>query len=397
MTYVKMETTRSILIVAGEPSGDRHTAKLVEEIRKCDPETYWEFFGAAGPLMRGVGVEPVVAADELSIVGVAEIGRALPMFLSAYRKLVDSAIVRKPQVAILVDFPEFNLKLAKSLKKRGFTVVYYISPQLWAWRRYRIRTIKRHVDLLLTILPFEKDWYARRGVRHVEYVGNPLAAEVHPNGGRGDFCERHGLDPARPMIALLPGSRRKEFVRILPVLIGAAELLYADDTRRQFVIPIAHERHLSDVNEIIENSRSKYASMPDTLKVVVEETYDALNAADAAAVTSGTATLETGIIGTPMVIVYATSGLNYALLRPLISVEHYGLINLIAGRKVAKELIQRELSPQSVAAELSRLLDPDHNAAVRDELRAAGEKLGSGGASRRAAEAILKLIGPAGR
>lgn len=385
------------MIVAGEPSGDRHAAKLVEEIREYAPERHWDFFGAAGPMMRRVGVEPVVAADELSIVGVAEIGRALPMFLRAYRKLVDSAVARKPQVVILVDFPEFNLKLAKSLKKRGFKVVYYISPQLWAWRRYRIRTIKRHVDLLLTILPFEKDWYARRGVGNVEYVGNPLAAEVHPDGGRGDLCERHGLDPARPIIALLPGSRRKEIVRILPVLIGAAKLLYADDASRQFVIPIAHERHLSDVSEIIDSARDKSHQIPDTLKVVVDETYDALNAADSAAVTSGTATLETGIIGTPMVIVYATSGLNYVLLRPLISVEHYGLINLIAGKKVAKELIQRELSPQSVAAELSRLLDPEHNAAARDELRAAAEKLGSGGASRRAAEAILKLIGPDGR
>ncbi len=385
------------MIVAGEPSGDRHAAKLVEEIREYAPERHWDFFGAAGPMMRRVGVEPVVAADELSIVGVAEIGRALPMFVRAYRKLVDSAVARKPQVVILVDFPEFNLKLAKSLKKRGFKVVYYISPQLWAWRRYRIRTIKRHVDLLLTILPFEKDWYARRGVGNVEYVGNPLAAEVHPDSGRGELCERHGLDPARPIIALLPGSRRKEIVRILPVLIGAAALLYADDSSRQFVVPIAHERHLSDVNKIIYSARDKSPPMPDTLKVVVDETYDALNAADAAAVTSGTATLETGIIGTPMVIVYATSGLNYVLLRPLISVEHYGLINLIAGKKVAKELIQRELSPQSVAAELSRLLDPEHNAAARDELRAAAEKLGSGGASRRAAEAILNLIGPAGR
>lgn len=385
------------MIVAGEPSGDRHAAKLVEEIREYVPERHWDFFGAAGPMMRRVGVEPVVAADELSIVGVAEIGRALPMFLRAYRKLVDSAVARKPQVVILVDFPEFNLKLAKSLKKRGFKVVYYISPQLWAWRRYRIRTIKRHVDLLLTILPFEKDWYARRGVGNVEYVGNPLAAEVHPNSGRGEICERHGLDPTRPIVALLPGSRRKEIVRILPVLIGAAKLLYADDASRQFVIPIAHERHLSDVNEIIDRARDKSHQIPDTLKVVVDETYDALNAADAAAVTSGTATLETGIIGTPMVIVYATSGLNYVLLRPLISVEHYGLINLIAGKKVAKELIQRELSPRIVAAELSRLLDPEHNAAARDELRAAAEKLGSGGASRRAAEAILKLIGPAGR
>ncbi|MBX7055703.1 MAG: lipid-A-disaccharide synthase [Pyrinomonadaceae bacterium] len=387
-----METTRSVMIVAGEPSGDRHAAKLVEEIRNCDPDTRWDFFGAAGPMMRDVGVEPVVAADELSIVGVAEIGRALPMFLSAFRKLVDSAAERDPQVVILVDFPEFNLKLAKSLKKRGFTVVYYISPQLWAWRRYRIRTIRRHVDLLLTILPFEKAWYAERGVDHVEYIGNPLATEVHPKLDRSEFCLKHSLDPARPIIALLPGSRRKEIVRVLPVLIAAAAKLFIDDNRRQFVIPIAHERHRADVEEILDNAVIKLALRPDTFRVVADETYDALHAADAAAVTSGTATLETGIIGTPMVIVYATSGLNYVLLRPLISVEHYGLINLIAGRKVAKELIQGGLSADNVAAELSRLLDPSENAKTRDELRAAAERLGSGGASRRAAEAVLRLV-----
>lgn len=387
-----METTRSILIVAGEPSGDRHAARLVESIRNLDTAKTRDFFGAAGPMMRSVGVEPVVAADELSIVGVAEIGRALPMFVSAYRQLLHAAEARKPSIVILVDFPEFNLKLARSLKKRGFTVVYYISPQLWAWRKYRIRTIKRHVDLLLTILPFEGKWYAERGVEHVKYVGNPLATEVHPFLSRKEFCSKHSLETTRPIIALLPGSRRKEIVRVLPVLIETASRLSAEDHERQFVIPIAHERHLSDVNSRIANAKKNGVTLPDNLRIVIDETYDALSAADVAAVTSGTATLEAGIIGTPMVIVYATSSLNYLLLKPLISVEHYGLINLIAGKKVARELIQGHFSPASTAAELCRLLEPKENAKVREELRAAADELGSGGASERAAAAIIELV-----
>ena len=378
------------MIVAGEASGDAHAARLVDALIATEPETEFEFFGSAGPKMRDAGVDAVVQSDDLSVVGVAEIAGALPMFLRSLRDLKAAATKRKPDVIVLVDFPDFNLKLAKWLKTQGFKVVYYISPQLWAWRKYRVSAIRKYVDLLMTILPFEKDWYAKHGVDHVEYVGNPLANEVHAGMSKEEFCKNIGLDVTKPVIALLPGSRHKEIVRILPILLDSAAEMSRQQPDLQFVIAIAKGRNRADVDKSI----SQASHLPGKLKIVENETYNVLASSDAAAVTSGTATLETGILGTPMAIVYATSALNYALLKPLISVEHYGLINLIAGKKVAKELIQNDFSPATVSAELFRLLTPAINADVREDLCVAREKLGSGGASKRAAAAILKLLGP---
>ncbi|HEX2640824.1 MAG TPA: lipid-A-disaccharide synthase [Pyrinomonadaceae bacterium] len=378
--------SRQIMIVSGEASGDLHAAKLVRAIRECEPDTNFQFFGSAGPNMREAGVEPVVYADNLSIVGLPEIGRALPMFLRAYQNLKRAAIERRADVVILVDFPDFNLKLAKSLKKKGLTVIYYISPQLWAWRKYRKRTIKKYVDLLITILPFEKDWYAGEGITHVEYVGSPLAREVVPNSSSCDFRHRHKIKADTPLVSLLPGSRHKEIVRILPVMLDAAAELKKQTEELEFIVAIGSDKHSDDVRSIIA-SRSN-----EGLRVISGETYDVLNASDAAAITSGTATLEAGIIGTPMAIVYKTSPLNYKLLRPLISVEHFGLINLIAGERVANEFIQDDFTPRTLSDELRRLLDPEENSHVRSKLRAATDKLGHGGASKRAAESIFELL-----
>jgi len=372
-----------VMIVAGEASGDAHAARLVAALNERCPDA--EFFGSAGPRMRDRGVEAVVEADALSIVGLAEIGRALPMFLKAMRKLRIAADERRPDIAILVDFPDFNLKLARHLKRAGIKVVYYISPQLWAWRRYRISIIRKYVDLLLTILPFEKDWYAARGVEHVEYVGNPLVNDVRASATRADFCRDHGLHPQRPLVALLPGSRQKEIARILPILLKGARLLRRDFPDVQFIIPLADDRHARSVAKTMDESETN-------ARVVTGETYDALAASDAAAVTSGTATLEAGILGTPMVVVYKTSAVNYKLLEPMIDVPHYGLINLIAGERLATELIQSDLTAEKLSGELARLLDPKTNASMRTRLAETAAKLGQGGASKRAADAILKLL-----
>jgi lipid-A-disaccharide synthase len=372
-----------LMIVAGEASGDAHAARLVTAILEQQPEA--EFFGSAGPLMRSVGVEPVVEADSLSIVGLAEIGRALPMFLKAMRKLRSTAAEREPAAAVLVDFPDFNLKLARHLSRAGIKVIYYISPQLWAWRKYRISIIRKYVDLLITILPFEKEWYAAQGVEHVEYVGNPLAREIQASRDREQFCIDHALDPGRPLVSLLPGSRQKEIARILPVMLDAAALLLRSKPDTQFIFALADEKHWGWVNSVITRS-GLY------VRVVKGETYDALAASDAAAVTSGTATLEAGILGTPMVVVYKTSAVNYKLLEPMIDVPHYGLINLIAGERLATELIQNDLTAERLSGELTRLLDPEINAAMRVRLAATAAKLGRGGASKRAAAAILKLL-----
>ncbi len=380
-----------LMIVAGEASGDGHGAKLVRALRAAAPDVNFEFFGAAVKQLRSSGVDAVVEADALSIVGLLEIGLALPVFLRAFRDLKKAAVERKADAVILVDFPDFNLKLAKSLKKKGLKVFYYISPQLWAWRKYRIRTIKKYVDLVIAILPFEKDWYQEHGVSHVEYVGNPLAMEVHANLSKEDFCRKYDLEPNQQIVSLLPGSRHKEIIRILPVMLESAALISAKLPQTQFVIALASNQDQAAVHKAISKTNGREL-IPPKFKIIENETYDALNASDAAAVTSGTATLEAGIIGTPMAIVYKTSKINYALFEPLISVEHYGLINLIAGERVAKELIQAEFTAESLASEILRLLEPEENALTRKRLKNASDKLGHGGASKRAAEAILRVI-----
>src|SRR5437764_863307 len=224
-----------ILIVAGEASGDAHAASLVRALRQASPETQFEFFGSTGIRMREAGVDSIVKADELAILGLWEVGRALPKFWRAFGELKRAAEKRKPAAAILVDWPDFNLRLARWLHRRGIPVIYYISPQLWAWRSYRARTIERDVDLLLSILPFEKEWYNARGITRVEYVGHPLADVVHPRFDREEFCRQNDLDPSHPIVALLPGSRHKELVRILPPMLGAILPLQQQRPDAQFV------------------------------------------------------------------------------------------------------------------------------------------------------------------
>ncbi len=374
---------RQIMIVVGEASGDAHAAKLVTRMRELAPNL--RFFGSTGEKMRAVEVETIVKADDLAIVGVLEIGRALPMFWNTFQKLKKCAIERKPDAVILVDFPDFNLKLAKFLKKQGIKVIYYISPQLWAWRKYRVKTIRDSVDLLLTILPFEKNWYAAQGIHHVEFVGNPLAGEIKIETSKVEFCQKHNLNIDKPIITLLPGSRSKEVSRILPVLLETANLMSQQNNDLQFIVAMASNRKIAE----FEMAKREVGDLPMNLKVVQNETWDAINASDVAAVTSGTATLETAIIGTPLAIVYKSTKLNYLLLRPLIDVPHFGLINLIAEERLAQELIQDEFTKETLSAELFRLLDLQTNKAMRKRLSEVTETLGQGGTAKRAAEIIL--------
>lgn len=380
------------MIVAGESSGDSHAAKLVGAMRKLSPEVNFEFFGAAGRKMREAGVETIVEADQFGIIGVPEVVKALPMFWRVFKLLRNEAIAKRPDVVVLVDFPEFNMKFAKALHQNGLKVVYYISPQLWAWRKYRAKAIEKYVDVLLTILPFEKDWYADRGINNVEFVGNPLAGEVRPKLSKAEFCKKHSLDPQKPIVALLAGSRRKEVARILPILIETASKMAEKDPSLQFVNALASSRDNEEVENLIETLKRKGIVIPEDFISVIDETYETLNAADVAAVTSGTATLETAIIGTPLAVVYKSSNFNWFAIRPLISVEHFGLVNLIAQQRLAKEFIQFDLTANSLSEELVRLLDPDVNQNMRTELARISSSLGEGGASTLAAEAILKIL-----
>ncbi len=379
------------MMVAGEASGDAHAASLARALRERASQVEFEFFGSTGQQMREVGVESVVRADELAIMGIVEVGRVLPKFWRAFRELKRAAIERRPDVVILVDWPEFNLRLARALHRKGLKVIYYISPQLWAWRSYRLRNIRRDIDLLLCILPFEPEWYAARGYNQVEFVGHPLAGEVRARYGREEFCARHGLDAARPIIALLPGSRHKELERILPPMLDAVEAISQKHTAIQFVLALAPNRPIEEAEEIIRLKRAE-SKLTGELHLVQHETREALAAADVAAVASGTATLEAALLSTPLVIVYKESAINWHTLGRLINAEHFGLVNLIAGERMVTELMQQDLTGEKLSGELLCLLDTERNQSMRARLHETAAKLGSGGASERAAEVILKFL-----
>jgi lipid-A-disaccharide synthase len=386
------ETFR-LMIVAGEPSGDAHAATLARAFCEQSPHAAFELYGSTGPMMRAAGVETIIKSDELSILGLVEIAGALPRFWKAYRALRKAALTRRPDAVILVDWPDFNLRLARTLHKRGLRIIYYISPQLWAWRSYRVRNIRRDVDLLLGILPFEPSWYEERGVTHVEFVGHPLTGEVHPRYGREEFCRRHQLDESRPIIALLPGSRRKELERILPPMLDAATIVSRTRPEVQFVLTLAPSRTATEAMEIIGRAVERGVRLqPDSLRIAQHETREALAASDAATVASGTATLEAALVATPMVIVYKESPLNWHTLGRLINAEHFGLVNLIAGERLVPELMQDDFTGERLAKELLALLDEERNREARAELSRVTARLGAGRASRRAAESIVRAL-----
>ena len=367
------------MIVAGEPSGDAHAAALVRALRERGE---LDLFGATGPLMREAGVETVVNSDELAIMGIVEVGRVFSKFLKAFRKLKAAAIERSPDAVVLVDWPEFNLRLASSLHRRGLKVIYYISPQLWAWRSGRVRRIERDVDLLLSILPFEVEWYKAHNVDHVEFVGHPLSGEVKARYGREEFCRRNDLNPSRPIVSFLPGSRIKELQRILPPMLDAVVLLRQARPEIQPVVVLAPSRTVSEAAEIVSGN----------VKLIEQQTREALAASDAAAICSGTATLEAALLETPMVVVYKESPINWHTLGRLITVPHYGLVNLVAGREIAKELMQDQLIGENLAQEILKLLEPETNKAMRATLGDVAHKLGDPGASQRAAELIIEFL-----
>lgn len=372
-----------LLIVAGESSGDSHAADLVSDLRERSDGVDLEVFGATGPAMRAVGVETIVRADDFSVVGVLEILVALPRFLSAFRNLLRSARERKPDAVILVDFPEFNMKLAKRLRGLGIPVIYFISPQLWAWRSYRLRGIKRDVEMLLTIFPFERSWYEGRDYHGAFYVGNPTAGKISPSSR---------LDSESSQIALLPGSRRTEIRRILPVMLEASEILLKRTPGAMFRIPAASEIADVEIKSILGEFLKERVELRDAYSVERDSFLEIVGDSNVAAVASGTATLETALIGTPLVVVYRSSWLNYILLRPLISVPFFSLVNLIAGNNVATELIQGDFTAGRLADEIESLMDTERNREFRGELAGIRAKLAEPDNGMNAADRILSFL-----
>jgi len=421
------------MIVAGEASGDKHGASLARALQSLDPQINYELFGSGGEEMRAAGVETLVDAREVGIIGIPEITRAIGKLYRAYRTLLAAARARRPSAVVLIDWPDFNMRLAKKLHREGFKIIYYISPQVWAWRRRRIRALRRDVDRMLVILPFEEEFYGRAGLE-ARYVGHPLAEAVRATASRDEFCGRHGLDPARPIFALLPGSRQKEIHYHLPVMLDAAARLrsarlpvdgFSRNTNLvgrsqtsdlgfqmsnaqlaisdpQFVIPLASTVRREDVSTAIQEAqraaRAGASGDPDPLCVTVVEgdTYNTLFHSYFAVVASGTATVEAALAGAPMVIIYRGSELNWRLIRPLIHLDTFGMANLIAGRRIVPELMQRDATGVAIAREAAAILsDAARLTRMRDDLRRVREMLAAegGSAAERAARAVLEVIG----
>ena len=351
-----------VMISAGEASGDLYASALARCLRTRHPE--WDLFGCAGSRMLAEGVRPVMDQSKLHVVGLVEVLTHIPGIWGEYRKLVAAARAERPAVAVLTDSPDFHLRVARRLFQAGIPVVYLVAPQAWAWRSGRVKQMSRHLRKLLCIFPFEEKWFADRGVDAV-YIGHPLARQVQPTLGKEDFCRRHGLDPARPLVALLPGSRPGQIRRHLPPVLEAAEMLR--DTGAQFALGAAPG---TDPTIFVNQMGSA------SIQVIVGETWNLLNAADVALAASGTVTMEAAMLATPMVTFYRVSAVSWRAGRWLVRTPFFTMVNLVAGRKVVPELMQSEATGARMAGEVrSLLLDPARRAAMSAELAAVAARL----------------------
>lgn len=335
----------SVLVVAGESSGDKYGAALLHAFEPLAPGT--TAFGIGGPRLRAAGLESLHSLEDLAVVGLAEVVTRIPRLRRMLSGLAREARARRPAAAVLIDAPDFNLRLAPRLRAAGIPVLYYVSPTVWAWRRGRLRTIARSVDKMLLIFPFEREIYAARGIPHA-YVGHPLLDKIRPAAARGEFARTHGLDPERPIVAILPGSRRGEVAAHLKVLVAAARDLRAEPGA-QFALVRA---------ETIETGLLADAAAavgPDGC-AVTDAAYDAMAAADLVISACGTANLEAAVLGTPLIAFYRVSPLTYALARPFVRIRDYSIVNILAGRPIIPELIQSGFTAAAVARTARRLL-----------------------------------------
>ncbi|MGB7188926.1 MAG: lipid-A-disaccharide synthase [Acidobacteriaceae bacterium] len=362
-----------IFLSAGEASGEHYGASLIPAIRRLIPNT--EFFGLGGARMEQAGFRPIVRAEDVAVMGITEVLLHMPRIYGEYRKLKAAIRTQRPDLAVLIDFPDVNLSLAKHLHRAGVPVLYFVSPQLWAWKKYRLRDVRRYVDQMLVIFPFEEPFYRERGVQ-ATFVGHPLADLPLPAISRRDFASQNHLDPSKQWVALLPGSRAKEIRLNLPAMIQAAQILHQTDPC-EFLLPLAPMLIASQQAEI-------QSGLPPSPRIAI--THDAratLHHAHAAAVASGTATVEAALIGNPFIVVYRVSPVSYAVARRVVDVPHVAMANLIAGRRAVPELIQRDFTAQNLVSHLKPLL---HDEAARAEMQS----------SLREISAMLKAKGESG-
>jgi lipid-A-disaccharide synthase len=379
--------SKKILLVAGEVSGDLHGSHLVEAIQSVDPEI--QFFGVGGEGLKRTGMKLLYPSQSLSVVGITEVFFKLRAILKALRGLKKSIERERPDLVILIDFPDFNLRLAKIAHRRGIPILYYISPQVWAWRPNRIKLIARLVKKMIVLFPFEVPLYEAVGV-DVEWVGHPLLDIVKPTLSKEKAFQQFGLDPNRRTVGLLPGSRINEIERLLPPLLASAHLLQEEIPDLQFVIPLA-----PGLPKTLLSPWMKNISVP--VKVVEGFTYDVMNLSELLIAASGTVTLEGAILGKPMIIIYKVSLPSSWVARALVRLDHIGLVNLVAEKEIAPELLQRDVNPQRISDEALRILrDPILSRKMAESMKEVRQKLGEPGATQRAARTVLSLMKEAG-
>ncbi|HPI73535.1 MAG TPA: lipid-A-disaccharide synthase [bacterium] len=370
-----------IMISAGEASGDMHGGRLVAALKQLDPTA--EIFGIGGDAMQAAGMSLYYHVNQLAYIGFIEVARHYFFFRRIFHHLVAEIEARKPDVLVLIDYPGFNLRLARAAKALGVRTFYYIAPQVWAWRPQRAAKMADHIDEMAVLFDFEAPFFSRHGIR-THFVGHPLLEGLQPKHTVPEFCSLHRLDLERPVVALLPGSRRQEVRSLLPAMLQAAALLRRRHPQLQFAV--AQAPTIS--GEILREWLADYS----WVTVVQDETYDLLQAAAAALVASGTATLETACFAVPFALVYKVAPLSYAIGKRVVTIPYIGLVNVVAGKKIITEFLQYQVTEKNLAAELERLLfDPQLRKRLFDELHQVKSKLGDPGASLKTARLVLRL------
>ncbi|MEA1935462.1 MAG: lipid-A-disaccharide synthase [Thermodesulfobacteriota bacterium] len=380
------ETTnpRNIMIVAGEASGDLHGSNLVKEIHRIDSSI--RFYGIGGKKLKEAGVELIAGSSDMAVVGLTEVVFKLKFILKVMGELKKLLREDKPDLLILIDYPDFNLLLARTARKNGVRVFYYISPQVWAWRKRRIKQIEKIVDRMAVILPFEAQVYDKSKL-DVSFVGHPLLDAVKKKYSRKEALKKFGLEEGFITIGILPGSRESEAKELLPEMLKAAEILKHKFASIQFVLPLADTLSIDFVLRIIDQH-------PVEVRVIRDDIYDVIGISDIVMVASGTATLETALLETPMVIIYKVSTLSYYIGKMLINVNNIGLVNIIAGKTIVPEFIQDEAAASNIAEEISDILaNSSKMDKIKQELSRVRGNLGSPGAAARTARLVCEMIG----
>ena len=378
-----MNESKKILIVAGEASGDLHGSSLIRELKNIN--SYLQFFGIGGDRMRKEGMELVYHIDKLSIMGFFEVLKNIGLIREVMKTMVKLAEERKPDLVVLIDYPGFNLRFAKKVKKMEIPIAYYISPQVWAWGGNRVKKMKGLIDKMIVIFPFEKDIYKKFDI-DCEFVGHPLLEVVRPVLSKEDFQSKFDLRKNEVLLGLLPGSRWQEVEKILPIMVQTAELLWARIKNLRIMLGLASTIKKEKVEIILGQFKSK-------VEIVENLTYDLMKHSDLLLVASGTATLESAILGTPFLVLYKTSFWTYLLAKSLVSIPNIALANVVAGKKIVPEYIQNKAVPKDIAEEMYDILtNKPRYKSIQNELSLVKEKIGEVGASKKAAQIINGII-----